>query len=107
MKLTKASSIALAAVLAVPLGISVSLAIASTPGVQPQRVPAHVSNTMQQNDAETNDAKGSDFEKPDADRAKEPKEAVDRDNVQRGPGNISDGKRETKDGHGTHKENND
>lgn len=100
MNMTKASALALAAILALPLGIAAGRAFASAQSVQPHPSVTGSSKAARQSDSETNDTKDNDVEKPDAESAKEPKETVDRDHLQQGPGNVSDGDRETNDGPG-------
>ncbi|GAC1499914.1 MAG: hypothetical protein NVS1B14_03590 [Vulcanimicrobiaceae bacterium] len=85
MKLTRLSALALAAALAVPLGITAGKALASVQGRTTHAVAVQGTASAQKSEVERNDN-----EKADAESLKEPKEAVDRDNLQQGPGNTSD-----------------
>ncbi|MDQ2664020.1 MAG: hypothetical protein M3Y18_08320 [Candidatus Eremiobacteraeota bacterium] len=95
MKLTNLSTLAIAAALAVPLGITAGNALAFAHGTPARHAAAQTPKNVESNES---NAKGA--EKADAESAKEPKEAVDRDNVQAGPGATQDGDTETNDGPG-------
>jgi|GEM_PF-5540286 len=100
MKLTKLSTLAIAAVVAIPLGVTAGNALASAQTTRVHQTGAQSTPAAQKNGVEKKDVEKNDTEKPDAESAKEPKETVDRDNVQEGPGNTQDGDKETSDGPG-------